>query len=402
MINTLISIGAFILGFAAGWLIRRKTASDFCQQERQDLNDRLTQSLQNEAAATARREEVEKQIISEHEHIQNVRREMEQNFRILAGTAIQKNSEDFLKLAASKFQDLSLQADQKLDVKKKLIDQNLSEMGKILKDLSDHSVRLDAGLAENRLETEKLRDTTVSLREILSSSQQRGQWGERMVEDILRLLGLIENVNYRRQAALGTGEKPDFTFLLPRDKVLNMDVKFPLTHYERYLAAEDETIRRNEQDQFLKDVRNHIKAVAGRSYIDPTQGTVDYVMVFIPNESIYGYINQADHELIDYALTQKVLLCSPLTLYAVLSLIHQASRNFATEQKAGQVLQLMNAFRQQWRKFSDNMEKMGRRIEDVQKEYYQLSTTRSRMLEKSLLKIDELTQRSDSQDEGKT
>ncbi|MEZ5167097.1 MAG: DNA recombination protein RmuC [Acidimicrobiales bacterium] len=82
-----------------------------------------------------------------------------------------------------------------------------------------------------------LADTTQHLREALASPQARGQWGERMAEDVLRAAGMREGVNYRKQRMLGEGTKPDFTFLLPDDRRLHMDVKFPVTNYLRHLEA---------------------------------------------------------------------------------------------------------------------------------------------------------------------
>ena len=131
--------------------------------------------------------------------------------------------------------------------------------------------------------------------------------------------------------------------------------------------------------------------MAGRAYINPAEGTVDYVLLFIPNESIYGFINQEDTELIDFALGKKVLLCSPLTLYAMLSLIYQATRNFAMEEKATEVMNLLNAFRQQWEKYVEVMDKMGRSLDTAKKDYDTLVLTRTNQLEKPLRKIEEIT-----------
>ena len=75
----------------------------------------------------------------------------------------------------------------------------------------------------------------------LSSSQKRGQWGERIVEDILNVIGLIEGINYTKQGVVESGERPDFTFKLPKEKIIYMDVKFPLAHYERYIIGESVT-----------------------------------------------------------------------------------------------------------------------------------------------------------------
>jgi len=143
--------------------------------------------------------------------------------------------------------------------------------------------------------------------------------------------------------------------------------------------------------EFLRDVKNHIKAVAGREYVNPAEGTVDYVLLFIPNESIYGFINQEDTELIDYALQKKVLLCSPLTLYAMLSLIYQATRNFAMEEKATEVMNLLNSFRLQWGKYVEVMDKMGRSLDTAKKDYDTMVTTRKNQLEKPLTQIEEIT-----------
>ena len=135
---------------------------------------------------------------------------------------------------------------------------------------------------------------------------------------------------YDKQTTEGS-DRPDFTFHL-KGKRLNMDVKFPITHYEQFLSTEDEPTRAAEKKQFLTDIRDRVKAVSGRSYIDPASGTVDYVLLFIPN-NIYSFINQEDHELMDFALEKRIVLCSPLTLYAILSLIRQSVASFAVERR---------------------------------------------------------------------
>jgi len=66
--------------------------------------------------------------------------------------------------------------------------------------------------------------------------------GERMAEDVLRMAGLVRNINYLKQKTLTNNNlRPDFTFLLPNELKLNMDVKFPLNNYMKYIEAEAET-----------------------------------------------------------------------------------------------------------------------------------------------------------------
>jgi DNA recombination protein RmuC len=212
-----------------------------------------------------------------------------------------------------------------------------------------------------------------------------------MVKDILDFIGLVEGINYSEQSQVSDGsERPDFTFFLPDDKSLNMDVKFPLAHYEKYVAAENDLEKEAEKKAFLKDVRNRVKEVAKRSYINPEGGTVDFVLLFIPNESIYAFLNQQDSELIDFSLENKILLCSPITLYAVLSLIRQAVSNFAIEQKAGEMQVQVGVFAKQWIKFIEKLDALGKTLGTVSSHYDELRGTRLRALEKPMDKIKDL------------
>ncbi len=328
---------------------------------------------------------------SKTEELNLIKKEMENTFKAIASDVNKSNTEDFFKLANDKFQNLSKESDTNLEQKKKLIDQNLEEMSKKLDSIQKQSTQLNANLEINKTETENLRDTTAKLREILSSSQKRGQWGERMVEDILKFIGLMENVNYKKQITIESGERPDYTFILPKDKIINMDVKFPLAHYEKFVETKDKLVMDNEKRDFLRDVKNHIKTISNRNYIDPSSGTLDYVLMFIPNESIYSFINQEDSSVIDYALENKVLLCSPLTLYAILSLINQATRNFAMEERASDVMKLLSKFKDQWSKYTEVMDKMGRSLDTAKKDYDSMVSTRKKQLEKPLDQIEELT-----------
>jgi len=228
------------------------------------------------------------------------------------------------------------------------------------------------------------------LREALANPQRRGQWGERMAEDVLRLAGFVEGINYEKQKQLQDGGKPDFAFFLPDSKRVNMDVKFPLDNYLRVLDATDAVARDNATSKFLRDVRHRIKEVTSRVYIDPSAGTVDYMLVFIPNEQIYGFIHEHDPELLDDALRQKVVLCSPLTLYAILAVIRQSLDNFRFEQNSRRILQLLADFKKQWSKFTGVMKKMGDKLEDASKAYRELEGTRTKVLERQLEKIDDV------------
>ena len=109
-----------------------------------------------------------------------------------------------------------------------------------------------------------------------------------------------------------------------------------------------------------------------------------------------NFLNQEDKDLIDFSLSKKVLLCSPITLYAVLSLIRQAVSNFAMEQKAGEMQDLVVIFRKQWEQFSEKVQAMGKSISALSNHYDDLKGPRFRALEKPMEKINELQLGQDS------
>ena len=385
-----IALLSLLAGIGVGWYLRSKSTTGNSEKTVQ-LETELRAARESEVASRTNLENLQTRFEGEKKRLEEIRGEMENSFKAMAADIAGRNAETFLKQAGEQFKSLKESSEQDLEGKKKLIDKSLSGMNEKLEFIHKQSTELKSSIDTNQKTTEALSENTTRLREILSSSQKRGQWGERMVGDILQLVGLMENVNYTKQSQVESGQRPDFTFLLPQEKKLNMDVKFPLARYENYLAANSEETQAQEKAAFLKAVKQHIKSVSGREYINPAEGTLEYVMLFIPNESIYGFINREDTELVDYALQNHVLLCSPLTLYAVLSLIHQAARNFIMNERASEVMGLVGQFRNQWKKYVDQMDKMGRRIDSLQGDFQELITTRTRQLEKPLDKIENIT-----------
>jgi DNA recombination protein RmuC len=292
-----------------------------------------------------------------------------------------------------------------LDGKKSLIDQQLegmrTDLGAVMEYLRDverareqQTGSLTAQLQEAGRHTQVLADTTQSLREALSSTSARGQWGERMAEDVLRLAGFVDGVNYRKRHAIeGSGGIPDYTFMLPQGLQLHMDVKFPLNNYLRFLDATSDVERERCRKDFLKDVRMRLKEVTSRGYAEAAGNTVDCVLLFIPNEQVYGFIHEHDRTVLDDALRQKVVFCSPLTLFAVLAVVRQAVDNFRLSQTSHEILELLGGFQKQWEKFVEQMDKVGRAVKTVDSAFEELRGTRARQLDRQLDRIDALRQR---------
>jgi DNA recombination protein RmuC len=265
-------------------------------------------------------------------------------------------------------------------------------VGRLQQERAQQHGQLLSGLSEATKASQALSETTRHLREALASPKARGQWGERMADDVLRLAGMVEGITYRKQTAIEGGTIPDITFLLPGGRHLHMDVKFPVDNYLRHLEAATEHERDQAAAAFLRDVRARVKELAGRGYVQPDH-TLDEVLLFIPNESVWAFIHERDPQLVDLALGQKVVLCSPITLFAVLAVVRQAVEQTRLERTSDEILQCLAGFTQQWEKFSDELDRVAKQLGTVQGTFDKLTGTRRRQLERQLDRIADLRER---------
>ena len=338
---------------------------------------------------------------AQQEHIQTLLQHMADQFSSLSLQALNQSTSQLVEIAKSQLGAQQTQNTQEFDSKKRLIDQQLNQMGATLDQVralmtdvqAQSGERLSALTTEIRNtadQTKRLSETTNTLRETLANSRARGAWGERMAEDVLQAAGLLPNIHYTKQTTTATGTRPDFTFRLPKDQYLNMDVKFPLDNYLRALETDSDTERDRLEQQFFRDVRNHVKAVTSRDYIDPAANTIDCVLLFIPLEQVYGFILQHDRTLLENSLESRVVLCSPFSLFGVLSVIREAAEVFSLQQTAGEMLTLWNALSKEWLRYAEALDKLESDFQRVANDFDTLTGTRRRALERQLLKLETL------------
>src|SRR5687768_5747053 len=132
-------------------------------------------------------------------------------------------------------------------------------VAELQRERADQQGRIETRLEEAARQSADLANVTGALRQALASPQARGQWGERMADDVLARAGFVEGISYTKRKATDAGTIPDFTFLLPDGDVLHMDVKFPASAYLRFLECESDTEREQHRRQFLRDVRDRVK-----------------------------------------------------------------------------------------------------------------------------------------------
>jgi DNA recombination protein RmuC len=282
---------------------------------------------------------------------------------------------------------------------KSVVHDDLARLSAMVQQLGEQTAQkfgdVDRSLQAQAEVTQALHSTAASLRDALANTNARGQWGERMADDVLRLAGLLPNVNYvKRTAVAGEGRAiPDFTFLMPDHHVMFMDVKFPVDSYLSYLQATTDAERGAHRDAFLRAVRGHMKELARRDYANiDDRPAVDNVLMFVPNETIVGFIHEHSPALIDEAMQEHVVLCSPLTLFAFLGVIRQAFENFRLEQTSREMLGLLGKFSVQWKKYNDQVDRVKKQFDTVAGSFDDLAGARRRQLERPLRDLEALRQ----------
>lgn len=239
----------------------------------------------------------------------------------------------------------------------------------------------------------RLLASTQRLNDILGNPQARGQWGERMADDILRSAGLIEGVNYRKQLTTSAGTRPDFSFGLPDGRLLHMDVKFPLEAYVRYLEAGTPDEETAAVKDFGRAVWHHIRETSRRDAYRESISTVGFVLMFVPNERVYAFIHEHHARLLDQALSVRVVVCSPFTLFGMVSLVRQAMDTIALERSSQEILDHLAVFTEEWGRYVAKVELAERHLGHLNSAFGELTTTRQRKLERTLERIEDLKTR---------
>ena len=256
-----------------------------------------------------------------------------------------------------------------------------------------------------------LKNVTSRLNLTLSSNQKRGNWGEIQVEKILEDSGLVKGQNFETQKPMESGKIPDVTLNLPEGQILNLDVKFPLNNYMKYLDVIEK--RENSIDEydyelldksaselknnFLSDVRKRVNEVTKEGYIDPKNNTIDYALLFVPVEGIFQFIVENELELtngkIDIyneAIEKNIIMVPPSLLLVYYSTIKNAVETFSLQDKARDLIELHKVFLTQWEKYRKQIEGLQTNITSLQNKYDELTNVRSNELFKIIEKIDDL------------
>jgi DNA recombination protein RmuC len=352
-IDLLLILGVIISGFISLYIfLQKKLSNQSTQQEVENLVHKVF------SLSTSKIAEQSKQVLEGEKEV--IKTDLDNKQKIMEGLVKQ------------------LQED---------LAERQKEIRLIDKDRNQKFDKLATQIEEHRKLTKELETSTSQLSKVLSNNQTRGAWGERIIEDLLISQGLIEGVHYQRQTTLGTSNlKPDITLLLPNDRFVPVDVKFPYSEIQKMSTAETKKGKDEHLLQFKRDLKIKITKVA--EYISPEQNTLDYAIMFVPNEMVFSFINQKFPELVDEALSKRVIIVSPFTFIIVARTVIESYRNFMLEDKLREVIGYIDSFTREWSKFKDQFEKYGRSIDTLGKSYQEITGTRFSVMDKKIKKIE--------------
>lgn len=244
-------------------------------------------------------------------------------------------------------------------------------------------------IEEHKEVAKELKHSTDDLKNILSNNQMRGKYGEEVAENILKMLGFQRDLDYTVNVRQETNvNRPDLTIKLPDKSKINIDVKFPYQSLVKYQETENKDEKKTHLVQFAKDVKEKIKQVTSRDYINPEEKTLDFVILFVPNEMVFSVICDQLSEISEEAMRKKVIIAGPFSFAAITRMIRQSYDNFRIQEDLHRLVGLIGKFKNEFGKYNIEMDKLGERINSMSKQYELVSTTRTRQLGGIMEKIE--------------
>ena len=306
------------------------------------------------------------QLSQSHENIKRDRElflsfqnELESHFRGLAAQALEGSNKQFMELAKTTFQLHTQQAENLFSKKEdqieglvKPITQALQDLNKktaeVEKDRLSHFAMLGNEIKRMVETNSQLAHDTMALTDALKKPHVRGRWGEVQLKNCIELAGMSEYSDVNFQNAVTNDDQqrliPDMTVRMPGGRVVVVDAKTPLDAFISALEAKDESERLTQIARHGRHIKEHVKKLSSKDYAKAVEGSADFTVLFLPNESFLYSALEAQPDLMEYALERKILIATPPTLIGLLKVIsfgwneQKLAENAAKISEAGKIL----------------------------------------------------------------
>ncbi len=279
----------------------------------------------------------------------------------------------------------------KLEVEQTTILNNIEGSSNNLKDI----MKLTAENTERT--TNAIRVEAQKISNILQDNSKRGAWGEKIADDLLKNMGMIEGKSYQKQKKLpwisedNKELKPDFTFNIDGDgKLFIMDSKFPLSNYNRMFDENGNPVSDIDiqKKAYIKEFRKRIDEV--KKYINTSENTLDLAAMFIPVSTILDETLQMDSAIVDYAIENKVVLVSPANFYALISFLKYSETLFQVTREQQTIMKIFTSLKEQWMKYEASFEDVEKKLEKLSESIDSVKSTRTNAMSREIKKVDEI------------
>lgn len=350
--------------------VERERGSE--QSER--LQEKNAELQADVAALRARMAEQVAQAQASEARFLAARQQMTDEFKAIAGDVLKNQSETFTK-----------QNREQVDTLLKPLNDKIGEFHTgLIKDRATMGEQIRALLESNVQITTEANNLTRALK---GNAQTQGAWGEMILSTILERSGLREGEQYVTQQSHsgldGSRLRTDVEILMPNDDRLVIDSKVSLTAFEAYTSCEDET-RDTHLAAHLVSVRGHIRTLGEKTYHKHARSSLDYVMMFVPIESALATAIQADPKLVEYGMSQGVMLTTPTTLMTVLRTVRNVWDIEKRHRNADEIAERAGALYEKVAGFLASMDKLDGHLEKARLSFEdakgQLSTGRGNVV----------------------
>ncbi len=335
-----------------------------CREE-QRTNAALTAQLQSQQAQF---DEASKASTEKLALMEAAEQRLQAQFENLANRIFEQKSERFTQINQTGMNALLEPLKQQIDTFRKQMGEQHSREGQERASLKTEILTLKE---LNKRITEEAAALTKALK---GDNKQQGNWGEVVLERILKESGLREGHEFETQVsakdANGKLQQPDVVVHLPNEKDVIIDSKVSLRAYEQFFNCGDEVLRARFLTEHVNSLKSHIKGLGNKRYQDlKSLRTLDYVLMFIPVEPAFLLAVQEDPSLVSLALDNNILLVSPTNLLVALRTINNIWQYEYQHQNAQHIAEHAGKLYDKFVGFTGDLEKIGKSVESTQKAY---------------------------------
>lgn len=213
---------------------------------------------------------------------------------------------------------------------------------------------------------DRIENHMESMNRIMTNTKSRGNWGEYQLNYLLKMYCGSNPDVYTIQYTLKNGRIADAALFLPdTDKVLCIDSKFPMENY----------VKKNDR-AFAANMKKHIDDIT-QKYINAE--TLDYAILFLPSEAIYQYICAEKTDMLNYALSNHVLLTSPTTLIGVLFTLLSSTKDFYRANHMKDIEKNILDLQEDVHRLCVRSEKAEKTLDTLQKQFHEVSTSANKV-----------------------